>query len=132
MSKIDNPENSTAIKSFKFHGNGTTLFRIYFFNLILIILTLGLYYFWAKIKEKKYLYSQLEFEGDRFSFHGTGRELLIGGVFVIILLIIYSCIDLILQNYPENNFAALMSFLLGVLFLIFILIAIVVLIPGWD
>ncbi|MDX2154106.1 MAG: DUF898 family protein [Bryobacteraceae bacterium] len=40
--------------------------------------TLGIYYFWGKVKVRKYIYSHLEFEGDRFAFHGFGRELFVG------------------------------------------------------
>jgi uncharacterized membrane protein YjgN (DUF898 family) len=39
---------------------------------------LGVYSFWAKVKTRQYLWGQTEFAGDRFSFHGTGKELLIG------------------------------------------------------
>jgi uncharacterized membrane protein YjgN (DUF898 family) len=40
--------------------------------------TLGVYYFWAKTRLRQYLFSQSEIEGDRFAYHGTGRELLLG------------------------------------------------------
>jgi uncharacterized membrane protein YjgN (DUF898 family) len=40
--------------------------------------TLGVYYFWAKTRTRRYIFSQTEFEGDRFAYHGTGKELLLG------------------------------------------------------
>ena len=46
--------------------------------MFLTVITLGVYYFWAKVKVRKYLSSESEFEGDRFAYHGTGRELLVG------------------------------------------------------
>lgn len=61
-----------------FHGEAGTLFGIHIVNLFLTILTLGIYYFWGKVKVRKYLYSQTEAERDRFAYHGTGRELLVG------------------------------------------------------
>ncbi len=57
-----------------FHGSAGTLFRIWIVNL----LTLGSHYFGGKVKIHRYAYSQTEFEGDRFAYHGTGKELLIG------------------------------------------------------
>ena len=51
---------------------------IYVINAFLTLLTLGLYYFWGKVKILNYLSGQTEFEGDRFAFHGTGKELLLG------------------------------------------------------
>lgn len=47
-------------------------------NVFLILITLGVYYFWAKSRVRNYLLSQTEFEGDRFAYHGTGKEQLIG------------------------------------------------------
>ncbi|MGI9535203.1 MAG: YjgN family protein [Thermodesulfobacteriota bacterium] len=73
-------------RTFNFHGNGFDLFSIFIVNVLLIIVTLGVYYFWGKVKIKRYLYSQLEFDGDRFSFHGTGKELFLGGIIGLIFL----------------------------------------------
>ena len=61
-----------------FHGTTATLYRVYFVNLLLTILTLGIYGPWARVKIRQYCYGQTELEGDRFAFHGTGEELLIG------------------------------------------------------
>ena len=63
-----------------FHGSGGTLFGIQIVNVLLTIVTLGIYSFWAKVKVRRYLLSQTEFEGDRFAYHGTGRELLNGSL----------------------------------------------------
>ncbi|MBI3933641.1 MAG: DUF898 domain-containing protein [Acidobacteria bacterium] len=61
-----------------FRGAGGSLLEIYILNFLLTFLTLGVYYFWGKVKVRQYLYGQTEFEGDRFGYHGTGKELLIG------------------------------------------------------
>jgi uncharacterized membrane protein YjgN (DUF898 family) len=61
-----------------FHGSGGSLFGIHLVNMFLTVITLGIYYFWAKVKVRRYLLSESEFEGDRFAYHGTGQELLIG------------------------------------------------------
>jgi uncharacterized membrane protein YjgN (DUF898 family) len=63
---------------FSFHGNGGTLFGIHILNLFLSIVTLGIYHFWAKVKVRKYLWSQFEVAGDRLAYHGTPLEILIG------------------------------------------------------
>ncbi len=61
-----------------FHGAGGSLFGISIVNVFLTIITLGIYYFWAKVRVRSYLLSETEFAGDRFAYHGTGKELLIG------------------------------------------------------
>jgi len=50
-----------------FQGNGGTLFGIQIVNLLLIIITLGIYYFWAKARVRIYIWSQADFNGDRFA-----------------------------------------------------------------
>ena len=61
-----------------FHGTGGTLLGIHVVNALLTLVTLGVFYFWGKVRVRRYLFSQTEFEGDRFAYHGTGKELLFG------------------------------------------------------
>lgn len=72
------PSDRDLIHLLHFHGSGGELFGIFVVNVLLTLLTLGVYSFWAKVKTRQYLWGQTEFTGDRFGFHGTGRELLIG------------------------------------------------------
>jgi uncharacterized membrane protein YjgN (DUF898 family) len=65
---------------FEFQGDGRTLLGICFFNLIKTIFTLGIYRFWAKTHVRQYLWSQTLFAGDRFSYRGTGKELILGAI----------------------------------------------------
>lgn len=72
-----------------FHGTGSQLFGVQIVNLLLTIITLGIYYPWARAKTLKYMYSETEFFESRFTFHGTGKELFMGfikiiGIFAII------------------------------------------------
>jgi uncharacterized membrane protein YjgN (DUF898 family) len=71
-------ETENEKRNLTFYGKGGTLFGIHLVNLFLGIFTLGIYFFWARVKVRKYIWGQLEFEGDRFSYHGTGGETLRG------------------------------------------------------
>lgn len=82
---------------FSFQGNGGTLFGIQIVNLLLIIATLGIYYFWAKTKVRVYTWSQVDFCGDRFAYHGTGKEVLIGWLKAIA---VFGIPFYILKNVP--------------------------------
>ena len=66
------------VRKLRFHGTGGSLFGIHIVNMLLTGLTLGIYYFWGKVKVRNYVFSQSEFEGDRFAYHGTGKELILG------------------------------------------------------
>jgi uncharacterized membrane protein YjgN (DUF898 family) len=76
---------SGALRRPLFHGTGGTLFGIHIVNTLLTLVTLGFYYFWAKTRLRQYLFSQSEIEGDRFAYHGTGRELLLGTLKAVLL-----------------------------------------------
>ena len=76
----------------KFQGDGRTLLNISLANLIKTVFTLGIYRFWAKTNVRQYIWSQTLFAGDRFSYHGTGKELLsgafrFGGILVLLGLV---------------------------------------------
>lgn len=79
MSGVSVPQaGAVELRRLSFHGSGGSLFRIHIVNVFLTIVTLGVYYFWGKVKVRRYLLDETEFEGDRFAYHGTGKELLIG------------------------------------------------------
>jgi uncharacterized membrane protein YjgN (DUF898 family) len=61
-----------------FFGNGGTLFGIHIVNIFRTLITLGVYHFWGKVRVRTFLLSHSGFEGERFAYHGTGMELLIG------------------------------------------------------
>ncbi|VTQ30083.1 Inner membrane protein yjgN [Streptococcus pneumoniae] len=61
--------------SFVFHGTGERYFLICVVNVLLTIITLGIYLPWALMKCKRYLYANMEVNGQRFS--GNDSNLLI-------------------------------------------------------
>lgn len=70
--------STTNSQRFSFHGTGGDLFVVYVVNVLLTIVTLGVYSFWARTKVRRYLWAHTDFAGDRFAYHGTGVELLRG------------------------------------------------------
>lgn len=73
-------------QSLSFHGSGQKLFSLQIVNILLIIVTLGIYYPWARASVLKYTFSETDFGGSRFTFHGTGLELLKGMILGILVL----------------------------------------------
>ena len=78
-----------AKNELRFYGEGSKYFGIKIVNILLMIITLGFYYPWAKSNQLKYLYSEAEFNGSRFAFHGTGKEIFKGFLKMIVLLIVF-------------------------------------------
>lgn len=79
---------NTLSRSLSFQGSGSQLFGIQIINLFLTMITLGLYYPWAKAAYLKYMYQSTEYGGSRFAFEGTGKEMFKGFIkaFLIIAL----------------------------------------------
>ncbi|WP_019989117.1 YjgN family protein [Rudanella lutea] len=62
----------------RFVGTGADLFGIYLLNMLLSIVTLGLYYPWAKAAVLRYTYANTHLDNSPFQFHGTGKEIFVG------------------------------------------------------
>jgi uncharacterized membrane protein YjgN (DUF898 family) len=72
--------------AFSFHGNWIDFMKIAAPNLLLTIVTLGFYRFWATTRERQYLWGETEFIDERLEWTGTGMELFIGFVMVFFLV----------------------------------------------
>ena len=59
--------------AFRFHGSWQEYARIAFPNLLLTIVTLGIYRFWATTREREYLWSKTDFIDERLEWTGRGR-----------------------------------------------------------
>ncbi len=68
-------------------GRAGDLGRIAVGNAVLQLATLGIYRFWARTRLRRYLWSRLAFVDDRFEYAGTARELLIGFLVVMAIII---------------------------------------------
>lgn len=79
------PDSSQKLE---YHGTGGTLLGISIVNLLLTIITIGIYSFWARTRLRRYFYSETELAGDRFAYHGTAMELLRGWLRAVGLLIL--------------------------------------------
>jgi uncharacterized membrane protein YjgN (DUF898 family) len=74
----------------RFTGSGGEYFRIWIVNLLLTILTLGIYSAWAKVRRLQYFYRHTELAGSGFDFHGSAIRILIGRVLALGMLIAYN------------------------------------------
>ncbi|WP_193222275.1 YjgN family protein [Alkalilimnicola sp. S0819] len=93
------------------HGSGGELFVIYLINMLLKAITLGIYHFWAKVRVRRYLWSQTSFDGERFEYDGTGGELFMGFLKVVglylLLFIVFSVAGMVSSGLQALLFGAL-------------------------
>lgn len=70
----------------RFLGKGFELFKIQLVNFLLQIVTLGLYYPWAKANTLQYLYSHTTLQDHPFAFTGTGKQMFKGFIKALLIL----------------------------------------------
>ncbi|HEX8554848.1 MAG TPA: DUF898 family protein, partial [Sphingomonas sp.] len=73
--------------AFRFTGSWREFAPIALTNLLLTVVTLGIYRFWATTRERRYLWSRTEFIDDTLDWTGTGREMFKGFLIVMALLL---------------------------------------------
>jgi uncharacterized membrane protein YjgN (DUF898 family) len=96
---MDHDVESPRAGAFEFTGDWREFAPIAFTNLLLSIVTLGIYIFWARTRERKYLWSRTRFIDDRLEWMGTGLELFIGYVLAIVLFFVpFAALNLLLQG----------------------------------
>lgn len=63
---------------FAFTGSGSEYFGIWIVNIVLSILTLGIYSAWAKVRRLQYFHRHTQIAGSSFDFHGKPIDILKG------------------------------------------------------
>jgi uncharacterized membrane protein YjgN (DUF898 family) len=105
------PEPGAKIESsaIEFSGTGGEYFRIWIVNLLLIMVTFGIYYPWAKVRKIKYFYNNTSIDGHALDFHADPKKMLRGTLIVGAFFLLYSyAVDL----SPVAGLVAVIAFLL--------------------
>ena len=82
---MDERHDEADAGAFAFTGTWQEFAPIAFTNLLLTIVTLGIYSFWARTRERRYLWSRTRFIDERLEWTGTGLELFVGYLLAIVL-----------------------------------------------
>lgn len=85
----------------EFTGSGSEYFRIWIVNLLLMLLTLGIYYPWAKVRRLRYFHGNTLIDGEPLGFHADPKKMLKGYLLVGLLFGLYSV---------AGNFSAMAGF----------------------
>ena len=99
-----NQENLTEL-ALEFHGSTREYFRIWIVNLCLTLLTFGIFSAWAKVRKKRYSYSNTTIGGTPFQYLGQPIPILKGRLIAAAGFLIY---------YASSSFfTVLMPWVLG-------------------
>ena len=83
------PPMHTTQQRFSFSGTGSAYFRIWIVNLVLTLLSLGIYSAWAKVRRMQYFYRHTSLNESSFDYHGTPTAILKGRVIGVGLFAAY-------------------------------------------
>lgn len=73
-------------QNFEFTGSGEEYFRIWIVNLLLSIVTCGIYSAWAKVRKNQYFYRHTKIAGSSFDYHGNPKAILRGRIIAVVVL----------------------------------------------
>ncbi len=113
--------SETLVRRFQVHTEGASLLGLYLVMFLLSILTLGIYSFWGRTNIRRYVAGTIEFEGDRFAYHGTGGELFRGflkAVGVLILLYLQVFLWVLVAGRTAGSILGILVLYIAVLCLI--------------
>lgn len=72
------PEAAPAPVTLAYAGWARALLGIFLKNLLLTIVTLGIYQFWAKTRVRRFIWGATNIDNEPFEYTGTGKELFVG------------------------------------------------------
>ena len=78
---------------FEFTGKAKEFFGIWLLNLLLSILTLGIYSAWAKVRRHKFFLGHTLMGGHRFDYHADPKVILRGRAVVVSMLVVWSLVS---------------------------------------
>ncbi|RAM64609.1 membrane protein [Herbaspirillum rubrisubalbicans] len=79
----------SAPQGFSFSGSGSEYFRIWIVNLLLSVVTLGIYSAWAKVRRLRYFYANTSVAGASFDYHGNPMAILKGRIIAVVVMGLY-------------------------------------------
>jgi len=90
MTSLENQLEQDAPQRFTFTGTGSEYFGIWIVNVLLSIITLGIYSAWAKVRRNRYFYSNTHVAQSSFDYHGNPIAILKGRLVAIVLFVLYN------------------------------------------
>lgn len=82
----DDVTTSDTAQPFEFTGSGSEYFKIWIVNVLLTIVSIGIYSAWAKVRRLRYFYNNTRLAGSSFDFHGSPIAILKGRIIAVLLI----------------------------------------------
>ncbi|MGK0250024.1 MAG: uncharacterized membrane protein YjgN (DUF898 family) [Oleispira sp.] len=86
---MENGSSSNRTSNIVFSGKSGEYFKLWFVNMFLSIITLGIYSAWAKVRDTQYLYGHTQVDGQSFRFLASPMQILKGRIVAVIIFALY-------------------------------------------
>src|SRR5436190_19447841 len=87
VAPVEVPPPPAPSNGARFTGHERAFWRLLIRGAVLLFVTLGIYRFWLATDVRRFLWSNTEIAGDGLEYIGTARELLLGFLIAIALLV---------------------------------------------
>jgi len=106
-------QNETALRDtpIEFTGSGREYFGIWIVNILLTIVTLGIYSAWAKVRTRKYFYNSTRIDGAVFDYHANPIAILKGWAIVVVILLLQQVLVRINVLYGLGMILLILAFI---------------------
>lgn len=117
-------ETPSSTIDLRYDGRTLRFAKIVAVNLLLQLFTLGIFRFWARTRERRYVWSHVNVGDDRLEYTGTGMELFIGFLKALLIIVpfvgIVVVLNLVFGDNPVGIAIVQIIYLLAFLFLYFV------------
>jgi len=96
---------------FFFTGSGSEYFRIWIVNILLTILTLGIYSAWAKVRTNRYFYGNAHLAQASFDYLASPITILKGRLIAVAIVIAYAVLAKVDPIFEVGFFLLIIAFL---------------------
>lgn len=87
------PAPDLTPRPFRFTGRGGEYFRIWIVNLLLSVVTLGIYSAWAKVRRLRYFYGHTSVDGSAFGYHAAPQAILKGRIIAFAVVVTLAAVS---------------------------------------
>jgi uncharacterized membrane protein YjgN (DUF898 family) len=102
-------DNLEVTMNFMFTGKGFEYFKIWIVNILLSIVTLGIYSAWAKVRNHRYFYGNTHLNDSTFEYTATPIQVLKGRIIAFIIFVAFAAV---------SKMAPTLSVVMSLLFLV--------------
>jgi len=99
------------VKAINFDGKAMEYFGIWIANIVLNVVTLGIFSAWAKVRKLRYFYNNTKILENSLSYHATGWQILKGRIIALFVIVFFASVSYFWP--PVNVIGFFMIFLLS-------------------